>query len=183
MNKIQRISTYLLIVFNLLIFTIPLIPILKWGFSNPGTNEMLWDRMTQTPEGYVNLNAIHWTGLSKMVGLSSDLLGILPFYLSLFVLAALFRNYKNGNILSSENALHYRKLGWLFFFNALFVQSLSDTLMTLAVTLNNPHGHRYLTVSVGTPNMISLFCGLLVIVISWVMLEAGKLFNEQQFTI
>lgn len=47
----------------------------------------------------------------------------------------------------------------------------------------NPPGHRYLSISFGTPNLSSLFYGVLVIVVSWVMREASELHDEHTFTI
>jgi hypothetical protein len=108
---------------------------------------------------------------------------LLPFLLSLLVLKSIFKNYQQGEIFSTANALHYKKLGWLFFLDALLIKSLSNTLLVLAVTLTNPPGHRWITISYGTPNLKALFCGMLVIIISWVMLEASKLHDDQQFTI
>ncbi len=86
-------------------------------------------------------------------------------------------------IFSTTNAILYKKLGWLFFWDALLIHSLSHTLMVLAVTLTNPPGHRWISVQFGTPNLEALFCGVLLIVISWVMHEASKLHDEQKFTI
>ncbi|GAO97677.1 hypothetical protein Cva_00313 [Caedimonas varicaedens] len=191
MDRIQKVSSYLLIIFNVLLIALPLLIILQWIFIETKITDVgsvinffgTFERTIQTPEGFVNLSTIHWTPPLKILGLSSDILGLLPLLLSLFVLKSIFRNYQQGEIFSTANATHYRSLGWLFFLDALLIKSLSNTLLVLAVTFTNPPGHRYLTVSFGTPNMKPLFCGILVIVISWVMLEASKLQDEQKFTI
>lgn len=188
MNQIQKISSYLLIIFNILIIAIPLIVIIQWIFIDTSTIKDLFaqgvlQKPIQTPEGSINLSTIHWTILSKSIGLIGHILGILPLFLSLFVLKSIFQNYKRGEIFSTVNAVYYRYLGWLFFLDALLAKPVSDSLMVLAATLSNKPGHRYLTLSFGTPNMEALFCGVLVIVISWVMLEASKLHYEQKFTI
>ncbi|ETZ04730.1 hypothetical protein K737_300856 [Holospora undulata HU1] len=80
----------------------------------------------------------------------------------------------------------YRKLGMLYLMDlidALFIKSFSQTLMILAVTMTSPLGSRYLSISFGTPNLSSLFYGVLVIIVSWIMSEANKLRDEHKFTI
>lgn len=188
MDKIQRVSRYLLVIFNTLLAILPLFVIIQWLFIDTDTIKNLVDqgflqKPISTPEGYVNLSTIHWSFLAKIIGLLAQSVGLLPLFLSLFVLKSIFLNYQKGEIFSTINASHYRYLGWLFFLDALIAQPLSNLLMVLAVTLANPPGHRYITLSFGTPNIEALFCGMLVIVISWIMLEASKLHDEQKFTI
>lgn len=191
MAKIQQISSYLLNVFKGLLVTIPLITIFQWFFMEVKTTDVgslinffgLLERIVETPEGYVNLSTVPWTCFTKILGISSDILGLLPFMLSLWVLKSIFSNYQKGDIFTATNATHYKKLGWLFFIDALLVKSLSHTVMVLAITLTNPPGHRYITLQFGTPNLKALFGGMLVLAISWVMLEASQLYDEQKFTI
>jgi Protein of unknown function (DUF2975) len=187
-DKIQRVSRYLLVIFNALLVILPLFVIIQWLFIDTDTIKNLLDqgflqKPISTPEGYVNLSTIHWSFLAKIIGLLAQSVGLLPLFLSLFVLKSIFLNYRKGEIFSTINASHYRHLGWLFFLDALIAQPLSNLLMVLAVTLTNPPGHRYITLSFGTPNIEALFCGMLVIVISWIMLEASKLHDEQKFTV
>ncbi len=193
MNKIQKVSTYLLSIFNVLLLTTPLIIILQWLFietkvadAPPFINFFgILERTISTPHGYVNLSDVAWTLPTKFVAFGSDILRILPFLLSLFVLRAIVKNYQKNEIFSTKNAVHFKKLGGLFLLNALLVKSLSETILLLGVSFTNPPGLglRYLTLSFGTPNLEALFCGILLIVFSWVMLEASKLQDDQKFTI
>lgn len=191
MNRIQKTSSYLLAVFNILIAMIPLYLIVQWIFISLKTTDVsnvinffgMLEQTIQTPEGYVNLSNISWTPLLQLLGFSADIIGLLPFLISLFILKAIFKNYQKGEVFSVRNAIHYRRLGALFLLDALLIKSLSQTLMVLAVTFTNPPGSRYLSISFGTPNLSSLFYGVLVIVVSWVMLEASKLHDEHKFTI
>ncbi len=188
MHKIQKISSRLLVVFNILLLWLPLSILTKWIFIDNSLIKYLLSQgvmgnSIHTPEGYVSLSTMNWTLLSKALGFSAEALGLLPLFLSLFTLKSIFKNYHKGEIFSTVNAAYYRYLGWLFFLNAIFVKPISDCGMGLAVTVHNPPGHRYLIFNFGTPNMEAIFCGSLLIVISWVMLEASKLKDEQQFTI
>jgi hypothetical protein len=191
MNKIQKISTYLLVIFNVLLISTPLLIVLQWVFIQAKITDApaainffgLLEKTIQTPEGYINLSTVPWTIFSKILGFSADILGLLPFVLSLFLLKSIFKNYQKGEIFSVVNAINYKKLGWLFLADALIIKSLSNTLIVLAITLTNPPGHQYISVQFGTPNLEALFVGALLVIISWVMLEASKLHDEQKFTI
>ncbi len=141
------------------------------------------EKTIQTPEGYVNLSTVPWAPMLKLLGFCADLIGAAPFIISLFFLKKLFSYYRDGEFFTRKNAIIYRKLGFLYFIDALFIKSLSQTLMILAVTMTNPPGDRYLSISFGTPNLSSLFYGTLVVIVSWVMLEASKLHDEHKFTI
>lgn len=191
MNKIQRISSYLLVVFNVLIVMVPLFLVVQWIFISLKTTDVsdvinFWgmlDKTIQTPEGYVNLSTVAWTPALKLLGFCAALLGALPFLISLFFLKRLFSYYRDGETFTRRNAILYRKLGLLYLIDALFIKSLSQTLMILAVSLPSPPEHRYLSISFGLPNLSSLFYGVLVILVSWVMLEASKMHEEHQFTV
>ena len=191
MSWIQKISSYLLMVFNVLIVVIPLFLTVQWIFISLKTADIsnvinffgMLEKTIQTPEGYVNLSTVPWIPMLKLLGFCADLIGALPFLISLFFLKRLFAHYRDGEIFTRMNALLYRKLGLLYLMDALFIKSFSQTLMILAVTMTNPPGHRYLSIAFGTPNLSSLFYGALVIIVSKVMLEASKLHDEHKFTI
>lgn len=188
MDKIRKVSGYLLFIINALIIFLPLFVIFQWYFIDTDTMKFFLDqgvfqKSIFTPEGSVNLSTVHWSFFTKILGLFAQSVGVAPLFLSLFVLKSIFLNYQKCEIFSVVNASHYKSLGWLFFFDALIAQPLSNLLMVLTVTLTNPPGHRYITLSFGTLNIEALFCGVLLIVISWIMLEASKLYDEQKFTV
>jgi uncharacterized membrane protein len=188
MPRIQNISRYLLIVLNGLLFALPMFVLLIWAFIDSPSIQLLVKegvllKAAYTPEGTVNLSNVHWIPLSQTIGMTSYAIGLLPLFLSLFTLKALFRSYQAGEIFTARNAHRYRYLGWLFFLDALVAKPLSGMLLVLAVTLSNPPGHRFISVSFGLPNVEAIFCGILVIVISWVMIEASKLQEEQALTV
>ena len=118
-----------------------------------------------------------------LLGFTADIISFSPIFISTFILRAIFKNYQKGEVFSVRNAILYRRLGVVFLLEGLLTKSLSETVMGLAITLNNPPGHRYLTVSFGTQNLTILFYGIIVIIISWVMLEASRLHDEQKFII
>lgn len=191
MNKIHKISSYIGLILKILMVSFSFFIILRWIFiSNQPTQGSVitgffatLENTIHTPQGSINLHTVAWTPMLKLLGCCADVIGNLPFLVSLYFLKTLFSHYAKGDIFSQRNATLYRNLGALYVVDALVIQSLSHTLMELAVTLTYPPGHRYLTISFGTPNLMSLFYGTLVIVVSWVMLEASKLQDEHKFTI
>lgn len=187
MNRIQKVSSYILVIFTVLIIALPIIEILKWIFIETDfVKNLPWPDFVPTiitPEGPVDLRNVQWTTRSKMIGFIASLISLAPVYVSFFALSSIFKNYKVGDIFTSVNVRQYRLIGWLFFLNALLIKPLSEMLMIISVTLLNPPGHRYISIGFGTPNLESLFYGAILIVISWVMLEATKLREDQDFTI
>ncbi len=53
----------------------------------------------------------------------------------------------------------------------------------VAATISNSVGNRILQISFGSPNLQALFCGVIVIVVSWVMREAAALKDDQDYTV
>lgn len=189
MIKIQQVSRFFINLFNFLNVTIPLFIITNWFFikqNNPSfklANFFLsFEKGIETPEGYVFLNSVNWTLPSLSIGLTADLIAIIPFMLSIIILKKIFKNYQQGQVFTQQNALFYRNLGYLFFVDAILT-SFSESLMILAVTFNNLPGHRFFSIGFGTPNLSQFFYGVLVIVLSWIMLEASKINDDQKFTI
>jgi hypothetical protein len=178
MDRIQKVSSYLLIMFNFLLLALPLFILSLWLFMETpplkeAISEGLFFESVRTPEGVVNLSLVKWDPLTKIIGFMASFVGVLPILLGLFVLKYVFRNYKKGEIFNIFNARHYTYLGWLFFLDALIAKPLSTY----------PPGHRWIQIGYGTPTLGVLFCGVLVIVISWVMVEGYKLQEEQKLVV
>jgi len=188
MQRIQKVSTYLIWVFNFLLIAYPLFIVSQWflidwePFKSLVREGLIFTPVT-TPEGVVNLANVTFTPFTKMIWLAGNLIGFAPLFLGLFILKKLFTNYKNRIIFSLQNANKYKYIGGLFLIDAFLTGPLSQMLNVLAVTLSNPPGHCYISLSFGTPNMEAIFCGILILCISWVMAEGSKLQEEQSLTI
>ena len=188
MQRIQTISSYLIWVFTFLLIALPLWALFQWVFIEwqPIQNLMLQgfiSKSIETPEGLVNLAQLKFTPLSWSIGLCGIIIGSAPVFLGLLIIRKLFQNYHRSHIFSLENAQKYKYLTWLFFLDALFIKPISNMLMILSATLSNPPGHRYISLSFGTPNLEVLFYGMLAIIISWIMVEGYKLQEEKNLTI
>lgn len=185
MLRIQKLSQIMIYILNCLLVLIPLSTISVWVFNQWSTWAVIFSKsMTiETPDGMINIANLTLTPLQQMIGISGSFMGLLPLLLGAIMLKKLFQNYKVGCIFTLENAGRYKKLGALFFLHAFIAQPLQGLLYVLAITLSNPPGHRFISIGFGTPNLETIFCGILVIIISWVMAEAQKLQDDQHLTI
>lgn len=188
MKKIQTVSSYLIWAFNIILWGYPILLTLQWALMDWAPIQTLIKtgvlrNDVLTPEGMVNLTSLAFTPLSWSIGYIAGIIGFLPYFVGLIVLKSLFQSYKEGSIFSLENAQKYKYIGWLFMLNALLITPVSDLLMILSATLSNPPGHRYITVSFGTPQIVEILCSFLIVVISWVMVESYNLKEDQTLTI
>lgn len=188
MNRINRVSSYLVISLSALLVLIPVASFPLWFFVDTDWMPNVLKQSLQLspiliPEGVISLSTVSWTPVTKALALLSVLLERLPLLFRIAVLRTIFKNYEVENIFSAKNARLFRKLGLLFFVDAFLTRPISDCIMTIAATLSNGPGHRYVTFGFGTPNFESLFCGIMLLVVSWVMLEASTLHEEQKLTI
>ena len=188
MERIQKLSGFLKTTFRFLSFGVPIFICLQWLLIDWQPIKTLVQLSmilspVITPEGLVNLAEIELTLTAKMVALLGNLLGSAPYIFGYVLLHKLFSNYQQGKIFTSANPVIYQKLGRLTLINGILIIPLAQCVMVAAATLNNPPGHRYITLSFGTPNLEVILCGLLVIVIAWVMQEGQALQEENQLTV
>lgn len=179
MPQIEKMSTFVLIILKFLLALIPLQLILT--ASGLLKNLDVFSYPIITPEGLVFLNQLPL--LSRTVCCLGKMIGVLPLFIGIIILLKLFKNYKQGEIFSLQNIKWYRYLGWLFFLDGFITQPLNNLLMIGGATLLNPPGHRYISLTFGTFNLEALFCGLLVLVISWIMAEGYRLQEDQKLIV
>jgi len=185
MHRIQKISRLMLLVLNFLLLLIPLWNSIIWLFNDRESLAPFfsYSLFVSTPEGMINIATLQLNPLQQFLGICSSFIGSAPLLIGIIFLKKLFQNYKKGHIFTLENAKKYQQLGYFFFLDAFITKPLSDTFSVIATTLNNSPGHRYISVGFGTPNLETIFCGILVIIISWIMVEAQKLQDDQHLTI
>lgn len=87
-----------------------------------------------------------------------------------------------GEVFGQNNISYYKKLGKYLFLLAC-VNFLSTGLMSVALSFQNPHGQRFLCLSIGMAQILPILIGLIIIGISHVMNEAFHLENEPKYTI
>jgi hypothetical protein len=163
MNKIQTISRWMLILFNIILVLMPV----KILFMS----------------GLLDFFHTQWTYTSGSIAILSAILEISPLALGIVFLKSIFKSYRKGNIFSAHNARYYQRIGILLELDALLIKPLSNMLMELALTLSNPPGQRLISITFTEFNFLEIFSGIIVIVISWVMLEGLRLQEENKLTV
>lgn len=170
-ERIQIASRRCRIACTVLIFCMPAAAALFWCFFNE-----LYPRVPGIPLPVRVDHAI--SALSRFLAFLAQTPPICLVMYQLVILRRLFTFYEKGKIFGAENVECYRKLGWMLII-WVGCEVVSNSLLSIALTLDNPPGQRLLTLGVSSGELASLFTGLVVLVISWVMDEGRKIVEEQ----
>ena len=183
MNRIKIVSFYVARLFDFIIIALPVYIIFQWIFVDAAYLIPYEALPIDTVVGIIHWDKIQWTSLSRFIACCSQLIGFTPFLGILYYLSQICHRYELGAIFTITNAQCYYQIGKLLFFDALLAQPISGGLWVGAITFSNPVGQRCIHITLGTPNVMALFMGLLVVFISWVMIEGSKIQDEQQLII
>ncbi len=194
MNRFRALNRILLIIINGLLIIIPFVTVLPWllintydsfGLAYTTDGGFIFESFIKfLPLDLRDLPQINWTLTSRTMALLASTIAILPFFLSLIFLKKIFKNYGEGYIFTDENSILYRRLGVLLFVDALLAKPISKMLdVLIAGAFNSTNPSYSLHLEFGTPNLPNIFYGIIIIVISWVMLEASKINEEINYTV
>lgn len=185
MTKITNISRLMLLLCALilaLIFTLDIVGLV----SDKNLVDFLlpknWERIMTSPHAEQFAQAI-WSPGARFLRFIGSILGNIYLYVSLFSLIKVFQSYSRGNIFTTQNAKRYKLIGLIFILDALLFRILSNTLIVLAATINNPQGNRTISIGISDLNVYQLVMAFIVVVISWVMYEGARLQKEQQYIV
>lgn len=183
MNKIQRISFFFKIVFQMLFVALPILLIMAW-IKSAGTFEIM-DRfiyLNYIPAAYMG-TILHPLSLSeKYLALGASCLPLFVQLFILFSLIKLFKLFEQAIFFSIENVRSIRNVGYALIASQV-INPIYQGLMGLILTWRNPEGQRVLSITLDHTNIGVILVALMVILISWIMLEGYKLREEQQLTI
>lgn len=182
MNKIQRVSKFFRILFQIAFIALPLLEITFW-LNAPNSLKFLgdaihFDMVPQVP-------ILHpLSDTTKFLGFCVNMIPASVFLYILYSLIKLFRLYEKGEIFSIQIVHYFRNVGYALLIGQL-INPIYQALISVLLTWNNSlHGaKRYLTITLDGTNVGLILTGLFVILISWIMAEGCKLREEQQLTI
>lgn len=100
----------------------------------------------------------------------------------LYFLIKLFRLYEQHEFFSSNNVYYIRNVGYALLLEQI-VRPLSDFVLGFVLTSGNPPELRYAGMFITDSNLGLLLMAMLIILVSWIMSEGHKLYDEQQLTI
>jgi len=183
MNKIERVSLFFRVLFQLLFIALPILLMIAWS-NSPDSLVLMGGiiDMSFIPRAYSHA-ILHV--LSPEERLLGFVISAMPMVVELYILYSLiklFKLYEKGEIFSINNVRYIRNIGYSLLATQI-INPFYEGLMGVALTWHNPHGHRFATVTIDQTNIGILFASLIVILISWIMAEGCKLREEQQLTI
>ncbi|EGU39632.1 hypothetical protein VII00023_12773 [Vibrio ichthyoenteri ATCC 700023] len=182
MQKIQTYSRYIRFVLLMLLVITPIANLYFWlmvqseydFLTSMGIIQLGFDISAFTQEP-LTLSARLWAFAASMVPC-----GILMYAFS--ILARLFKCYEKAEVFTLDTVKYFNNLGRVFFLWA-FGNVIYSGLISVALSFNNPPGERILAITFAGLDLMSIFCGFIVLTIAWVMKEAQQLADEHQHTI
>lgn len=170
MGRIRRGGRLMKGLVTLLMAALPAAMVLFWVFVN------------QVDPTMRNLPVI-WQGNlpaeSRVLGLLASAPPMAVVFYALVVLRRLFTLYAQGSVFRAENVACFRRLGWVIV-AWVAAEFLCTPLMSVTLTWHLGQGNRLGIIQLGSDHIITLFAGLAVLTISWVMDEGRKISEEQE---
>lgn len=172
-ERIQRLSKRLRVMFVVMMFGVPLLDAGYWLFFNhlPQSLMALPFAVSQPP--------------SFLIRTLAFLVSLLPVGIAtygVYTLARLFALYQEAVIFTTENVKLFRRLGYTLLLWVI-ARLVYLPLLSLVLTFNNPPGERTMVAGFYLLDITALVTGAVVLLIAWVMEEGRRLEDEQAHTI
>ncbi len=106
-----------------------------------------------------------------------------PFLLSLWIIRSILIRYQAGSVFNSKTVSLFRALSVVLLIDGFCCSILKNTFFRLAETIDLGVGNRLFMISLGSDSLGSIFAGLLVLLLAFIMAEATRLAEEQSLTI
>jgi Protein of unknown function (DUF2975) len=113
--------------------------------------------------------------LIAAAGITAVPVGVLLF--GLWQVRALFLKFADGQVFTLASARLLRNFAGSVLAQAI-LGPLSSTALMLAFTLNNPPGKRQLVITLSSHDYLALIVGGVLLAVSWVMVEATRIADE-----
>ncbi|MBP9752318.1 MAG: DUF2975 domain-containing protein [Proteobacteria bacterium] len=186
MERIQKYSQYLSYTFLAALILTPVKWIILWAnINNEGFNNLYnFKSLIEIQIApCAKVTTIAWNSIQKVMGFGSSFFYELMFWMGIFYLYKIFKNYQKAEIFTLQNGQYYINIGICFLLQGMVFRTLSDMFLNLAASLSNPPGQRMIVVGISNTNANDIILGAIIIVIAWVMKEAASLKEEQSLTV
>ncbi|MGX1198472.1 DUF2975 domain-containing protein [Parvibaculum sp. MBR-TMA-1.3b-4.2] len=171
--RIRRVSRIMEWVLLATILALPVLLAIGWAMvDRPGGDGLLADFVSREIAGNGPLSV-----QDRVLGFLASLVPLSVILIGLRHLRALFSQYSDGTIFGPANARHFRGLAiaLLCWVPAQFV---GDALASLAVSLDNAPGHRFISLGLSSSDLALTLIGATVLILSWVMVEAAEIADD-----
>ena len=183
MDKIKRVSLFFRAVFQIVLVVLPIILVFAW-VTSPESLVIMGGviNMSFIPSAYSNSILHVLTPIDRLLGFGISSIPMLIEFYILYSLIKLFDLFSKGEIFSVNNVRHIKNIGYALLASQA-VNPFYESFMGVALTLHNPKGHRFASITFDQTNISIILVALIVILIAWIMAEGCKLREEQQLTI
>lgn len=167
-SKIQKLSKILSHLSSGLIILLPLLTLL------------FWVKIEWIPQLFrENYDVSTFDITTQILGLLFTVIPLSLWIYGLFNLRNLFRNYAQGKVFLRENAKYIKRFAWM---NILIgaLAPIIGGVYSLILTMNYQEGERFLSISLGTSEIHTIFLGIVFVVIAHVMESAHALSEENE---
>jgi uncharacterized membrane protein len=175
-HRIKVISRRFRLFFQFLVILTPVLVCMNWS------NWDLWHQFAhvdQEPYG-TSIQSLHFS--SRFLAIVTSMIPASLWMAALFYLSRLFRLYEQDLFFTQNNVNCIKNIGYALFAQAI-ARFLTEPILSLVVTMNNPPGKRLISISFGTPDIYSLVISGVVIIVAWVMHEGQKLQEESNLVV
>ncbi len=173
--RIKGMSRRLRRIFQFSLYILPPFPVIYWLSYNHLPEMMHENIFPSGPLAWLPMN-------SRMIALSGDIPAIVILILALINLKRLFSLYEQGIYFQTENVVLFRRLSRLAFWSVL-ADVFEKTVLELARTINNPPGHRILSIGFSSDHLKLLIVATIIMLIGMVVDEGRKIHDEMQLTV
>ena len=118
----------------------------------------------------------------KTLGFFINLIPVAFYMTILGLLIHLFKLYEKSEIFTKNNVKTIRNIGFAMLLNKA-VCPFFGFLLSYTLTQSNPPGYRFAYLGISIQDISIMVIAVLIILISWIMAEAYKLQEEQQYTV
>ncbi|KTD23534.1 Protein of uncharacterised function (DUF2975) [Legionella lansingensis] len=180
MKKIQFTSHMFYLFFRSLCIFLPLVTTYLILFHLQGMLSLgFWNSIVSSShiENTSDFSLVH-----RLVILGIHYLPLTVTVMICYKLAKLFRLYEQGDLFEDENIKLIKHIGILMLIGQL-VQLIYQPMITAALSFNNPVGHRFASITLGSTNVSTVITALIILIASWIIKEANQLKTEVKFTI
>ena len=170
--RVRRVSRVMRVLCTVAIVVLPAGLALMWLFFD--TVRDGWP----TISGVLNLPP-KLPVAERIAGFAITMIPAGLFIYGLFRLRALFGLYARGEVFHPAAARCLRGFAWALVLVGAS-NPLTSALLSVALTLGNPPGERTLAISLSSDDLGTIFLGGLLLVIAWIMGEAGRIAEENR---
>lgn len=132
---------------------------------------------------YVLWSSLPWTVGLRSLSLLEHLLSFAPTLAALLIGRTIFKHYQRGEVFSSITTGLYKALALVYMVQGLFLETLSDTLLTWIATGHRAPGQRILSIGFGLEHIKALGFGAMIWILATIMAQAHHLYEEEKHTI